>query len=366
MDSRAGLLISMVLSCALSACSGLPRGAAVQRDILRSAEVRTPDIAVYPVTRSMLPQIASWPGENQPKRNWITSSAGSDAQVIRPGDTLDMTIWDSGENSLLTGADQRHTVLSDMRVSHAGMVFVPYVGKLKVAGRSPEAARTLIQRQLGESVPSAQVQLSMAEGRQNSVDLVGGVRSPGTIAMPDQNFSVLSAISAGGGVLPSLTNPQIKLIRGSHVYRTSIESLFDNPRTDTRLRGGDKVIVQEDDRYFISLGAAGQEAQHRFNRDSVSALDALALIGGVNDSRADLQGILILREYPATVPSNIAPTGRQVVFTLDLTTSDGLFAARKFPLHHGDLILATESPLTNTQTILAMVGSAFGVFRATD
>jgi polysaccharide export outer membrane protein len=206
----------------------------------------------------------------------------------------------------------------------------------------------------------------MAEGRQNSIDLVGGVNSPGNIMMPDNDFSVLSAISSGGGVSAAMKNPQVKLVRGHDIYSTSVARLYDNPRLDTRLRGGDKVIVEEDRRYFLSLGAAGREAQHPFNRDHVSALDALAIIGGVNDARADPQGILILREYPSKAVRTDAagPDQSRVVFTLDLTTSDGLFSARNFHIHSGDLVLATESPLNNTRTVLSVVGSIFGVVGA--
>ncbi len=366
MGSGAGSLIAGLFVLLAAGCTALPRGAAVQNDILKSAQTETPQIAVYPVTGDLIDQIGSWPDPEQTRHRWIPHSDVSDVQVIRPGDTLDMMIWDSGENSLLTGTNQRSTEFSDVRVTASGMIFVPYVGKLKITGRSPENARALVQRKLEESVPSAQVQLRMSEGRRNSIDLIGGVRAPGSIPLPDQNFSVLSAISAGGGVLPTLVNPQVRLLRGHDVYATSIERLFADPALDTRLRGGDKVIVEPDSRYFVALGAAGQEAQHPFNRDAMSALDALALIGGVNDSRADLRGVLILREYPRATSAANGPTNTRVVFTLDLTKSDSLFSARNFPIHHGDLVLATESPLTNTQTIIALFGSAFGVFRATD
>ncbi|EYD76931.1 polysaccharide biosynthesis/export protein [Rubellimicrobium mesophilum DSM 19309] len=51
-----------------------------------------------------------------------------------------------------------------------------------------------------------------------------------------------------------MNNPQIRLIRGDAIYGTSIDRLYDNPALDTTLRPGDKVIVQPDERYFLSLG----------------------------------------------------------------------------------------------------------------
>ncbi|MEM6303999.1 MAG: polysaccharide biosynthesis/export family protein [Pseudomonadota bacterium] len=366
MGTRIRNLAWIFLAVSLAACGNLPRGAAVEEEITENADAVDSDIAVYSVTRAFLPSYDRWPSNNGQKHNWIGHSHGTIAQIIRPGDTLEIMIWESSDNSLLTGPEGRVASLPAVRVSENGTVFVPYVGKVQVSGRSPDSARGLIQRRLEPVVPSAQVQLSMNEGRNNSIDLVGGVNSPGSITMPDNDFSVLAAISAGGGVAASMENPQVKLVRGHNIYATSVDNLYANPRLDTRLRGGDKVIVEDDRRYFLSLGAAGQEAQHAFNRDDISALDALAIIGGVNDARADPQGILILREYaPSAVSAGTrGPRKTRVVFTLDLTTSDGLFSARKFNIQNGDLVLATESPLTGTSTILAVVGSIFGLVTA--
>jgi len=357
------LFLSALMALSLAACSNLPRGAAIQKEVTQEATTPDADIAVYPVTRAFLPSVAQWPRTGDARHGWIGASRGSNAQVIRPGDRLDVLVWDSGDNSLLTSPTQQMATLPGIRVSESGTIFMPYIGKVQVSGRTPDSARQLLQRKLETIIPSAQVQLAMTEGRGNSIDLVGGVNSPGNVVMPDNNFSVLAAISAGGGVQSSIENPQVKLVRGSNIYSTSIDRLYENPSLDTRLIGGDKLIVEKDRRYFLSLGAAGSEAQFPFNRDDVSALDALAIIGGVNDSRADPEGILILREYPASAVSAgvRGPRRTRVVFTLDLTSSDGLFSARNFHIQSGDLVLATETPLSDTRTILGIVGSVFGL-----
>ncbi|WP_299026344.1 polysaccharide biosynthesis/export family protein [uncultured Sulfitobacter sp.] len=361
---KLGKYILWIAVCAaLSACGSLPRGAAIQAEIVKGADQPEADFAVYPVSKAFLPSLTEWPSTGERHYGWLSHSHGSNAQIIRAGDTLNVTIWDSSENSLLMAPGQRSTNLTDLRVSSTGSIFVPYVGKVRVADRTPDGARSLLQRQLEDVAPGAQVQLSMAEGRTNSVDLIGGVRSPGNVKMPDQDFSVLAAISAAGGVNDALTNPQVKLVRGHKTYRTSLSRLFDNPKLDTRLRGGDRIIVEKDERYFLSLGAAGNENQFSFNRDKVSALDALATIGGVNDARANPKGVLILREYPASAlrAGQRGPRQQRVVFTIDLTTSDGLFSARNFFINSGDLVLATESPVSSIGVVAGLIGSAFSI-----
>jgi polysaccharide export outer membrane protein len=367
MVKRTKQILCMVMCIALTACGTLPRGAAIQAEIISGANAPEADFAVYPVTKAFLPSLTEWPPTGDHAHRWLSHSTGSNAQVIRPGDTLNIVIWDSALDSLLMAPGQRSADLRGMRVSESGTIFVPYVGKIRVADRTPDGARTLLQRQIDTIVPGAQVQLSMDEGRVNSIDVVSGVRAPGNILMPDQNFSVLSAISAAGGVNSGLVNPHVKLLRGQQTYRTSAERLFADPSLDTRLIGGDRIIVEADSRYFLSLGAAGTESQHVFNRDRVSALDALSIIGGVNDSRANPKGVLILREYQASALSagQRGPRQQRVVFTIDLTTSDGLFSARNFFLNSGDLVLATESPISSARVIFGIVGSAFGLINAT-
>ncbi|MGB5863388.1 MAG: polysaccharide biosynthesis/export family protein [Sulfitobacter sp.] len=356
-------ILGISVCLTLFACGTLPRGAAIQSEITKGMEIPDADFAVYPISKSFLPSFAAWPVSKPQTEHWPTHNPGLNGQIIQPGDMLDIVIWDSAENSLLLNPGDRSANLSGLRVSEAGTVFIPYVGKVHVAERTPDSARQLLQRQLAAVAPGAQVQLNMAEGRTNSVDLVGGVRTPGNVKMPDQNFSILAAISAGGGVNDTLKNPQVKLVRGSTIYRMSLGRLFESPELDTRLRGGDRVIIESDARYFLSLGAAGSESQFEFNRETVSAVDALALIGGVDDGRANPKGVLILRQYPSSALSTgkTGPSQERVVFTIDLTTSDGLFSAQNFSINSGDLVLATESPVSSVRTVVGLIGSGFGL-----
>ena len=55
------------------------------------------------------------------------------------------------------------------------------------------------------------------------------------------------------------------------------------------------------------------------------------------------------------------PAMSQVVFTFDLTSADGLFAARSFLIHPKDTILVTESPVAATSAILGLLSGVLGV-----
>ena len=65
---------------------------------------------------------------------------------------------------------------------------------------------------------------------------------------------------------------------------------------------------------------------------------------------------------PAHVRSDgKGPSHTDVVFTVDLTSADGLFSAKRFYIQPDDVVLVTESPVTKAQTIFGLIGSAFGL-----
>lgn len=361
-----------ILLCALVAsCSAVPRGAGFQSEVLAASDtMEQPNgepvygFSVFEIRRDILPSLANWPDKGGRHYNWITRQQQPASLLIAAGDVLNVTIWDAEENSLLTNAGQRVAQLQEIQVNSDGRIFIPFVGNLRVSGMSPQTARARIESQLTQTIPSAQVQISVAPGRANTANLVGGVNAPGVYPLPDRNYTLLSLLSQGAGVSGSLENPQVRLMRGSKIYGIPLARIYDDPDLDTTLVGGDRIIIEDDDRYFLSLGATGSEAIHKFPKEQVSALDALSIVGGVSDSRADPQGILILREYSASaVRADISagPPQTRIVFSIDLTRADGLFSAAKFNVQPGDLVYATESPVNAAQTVFAIFGSVLGI-----
>jgi polysaccharide export outer membrane protein len=360
----------MQLLCAalLSGCA-LPRGAALQSEILTQQDAETPDFQVVAVTRESTAQLAEWPITGWAGHyHWLPKDKGPDSGVILTGDTLEMAVWESQENSLLAGIGSKMTMLPPMTVSENGTVFVPYVGDVEVRGLTSGAARNLLQSRLEEIAPSVQVQLSVVPGRNNAVDLVGGVASPGRYPLDSRATTILSVIAQGGGIDPGLRNPLVRLQRGGRGYDILAADLLSAPGRNVRLRGGDQITIIEDERSFNVLGAAGNQQLVYFERERMSAMEALSAMGGLHASRANPRGILVLRDYAAKdlKPGLAGPDMRQVVFTLDLTSADGLFAARQFQIHPGDTLLATESPVTAARTILGLLGTVVGVTGTVD
>ncbi|SEN47885.1 polysaccharide export outer membrane protein [Loktanella fryxellensis] len=366
-------LVLLGLCLALAACNA-PRGAGFRNEVLAArtqSGAPVADFAVFAVNRASLPLLTAWPATGDAPTGWPTRVDQPSSLMIAPGDVLNISIWDAEANSLLIAPGQRVANLQDVQVGADGRIFLPFVGSLQVSGLSPDTARARIQDELLNTVPSAQVQVSVAPGRSNTATVVSGVRQPGVFPLADRNVSLLSLIGAGGGVIPELSNPQVRLFRGSQAYGIGLDRLFEDPALDTVVQGGDRIVVTADDRYFLSLGAAANEALHPFPKASVTALDAMSIVGGVAEARGNPQAILILREYPASAVRAVAPADGQtgpvfssagppqerVVFTIDLTKADGLFSAGTFQIQPGDLVYVTESPLGAANTVVGLFGN---------
>ena len=297
---------ALVLSLLLTGCT-TPRGAGFESEVLSASKVSDPqnptgekitDFTVHAVTRDSLPALATWPAIGERSYSWIPRRAQSASMIIAPGDRVNVRVWDTEDNSLLAGPGERAANLQDVQVSPSGAVFLPFIGEMKISGMSPETARARIEERFLTSIPSAQVQLSVEPGRANTANLVSGVANPGVYPLIDRDVTLLSLLAKGGGVQNAMKNPQIRLMRGNAIHGVSVERLFEDPSLDTTLQGGDRIIVEEDKRYFLSLGAAGNEAMHPFPKDRVSALDAMSLMGGLEDNTANPKGILIRPGWP--------------------------------------------------------------------
>lgn len=344
----ARIAIAALMIPALVAGCSMPRGAALQSEILRGTDDPANEVQVFAVSRAALDELNSWPlAHPELRHNWTTTGAAATARIIRAGDLLSIAVWDSQPDSLLTTTEQRVVRMENVPVSAAGRVFVPYVGEVRVAGQSAEMARRDIQEQMAPIVPDGQVQLTVTPGAGNTIDMVTGVARPGRLALPEISPTILSALAESGGIASSLRNPLVRLNRAGTAYAIPARELFSDPAHDIQLRGGDRILVEEDHRSYIALGAAGTQRVVYFERETISALDALSTIGGLSTSRANLEGVMVMRQYP---PEAVRPTGpfprqQEVIFTLDLTSADGLFAAEQFEIQPGDVVLATESSL---------------------
>ena len=354
-------VLAVTACLALVGC-GLPRSAGFQTEVLAASNANTAapgedpvyDFAVYEVNRTTLPVLQAWPATGAQQLPWIASRDQPATLMIDAGDSVQLTIWDAEETSIFGPSGV--TPLQPTEVNAAGRIFVPFIGELRVQGMSPTTARQRIEEELVRTVPSAQVQLVVEPGRANTANFASGVNAPGLFPLANRNVKILELLSLAGGPQSTLASPQVRLVRGGETYGIPFDRLLAEPRLNTTVRGGDRIYVVGDNRQFAAIGATGSQSLFDFPESEFSALEAMALIGGVNAATANPESILILREYEtAAVSDGISgPPKERVVFTIDLTTADGVFSAGKFMLEGDDIIYGTESAIGVALSVIGL------------
>ena len=156
---------------------------------------------------------------------------------------------------------------------------------------------------------------------------------------------------------------RVTVIRGDARGKIWLKDLFDHPELDIALRNGDRILVEEDSRAFTALGATGTQARVPFESQTLSALEAIATVGGLTATAADPTGVFILRNEPAAIASSVLARGdlvgaQRMVYVLDLTEPNGMFLARDFVIRDSDTLYVTEAPYVQwDRTIAALTGS---------
>jgi len=348
----------------LSSC-GLPKVGPNKREIYAGSVQREGDAFIVAVNDRVTRATAVTPALGFSPAFINASQVGSD--TINPGDTLGLTIWENVDDGLLAAQGINATALEEVQVDGSGFIFVPYAGRIRAAGNSPEAIRRIITQRLSEQTPDPQVQVRRLAGDGATVSLIGAVGAQGVYAIerPTRTLSTMLARAGGVSIVPEIT--QITVLRGGQTGKIWFDDLYNHPELDIALRGGDRILVEEDKRSFVALGATGAQKKVPFETQNLSALEGIAQVGGLNAGTADPTGVFVFRNEPQAVVEQVLGRtdlqgAQRMVYVLDLTKPNGMFMARDFVIRDRDTIYVTEAPFTQwSKVISSITGSANSV-----
>ncbi|SLN09847.1 Polysaccharide biosynthesis/export protein [Pseudooceanicola marinus] len=346
---------------AVSSCDVLPRSGPTKREIYAGSVQREGDAFVIAVNDRVTRATAVIPalGFSDSFRN----AGAVAADVIRPGDTLSLTIWENVDEGLLASEGVNFTSLDSVQVDGAGFIFVPYAGRIRAAGNSPEAIRRIITEKLQDQTPDPQVEVRREAGDGATVTLIGAIAGTGVYPIERPTLRLSGMLAAAGGVAVAPESAQITVIRGNQRSTIWFQDLFDDPRYDIALRNGDRILIEEDTRSFTVLGATGAQSVIDFESQTLSGIEAIAQAGGLQANAADPTGVFVFRNEAEEVAAQVLGRNdligaQRMVYVLDLTQPNGMFMARDFLIRDGDLLYVTEAPFTQwDKTIAALTGS---------
>ena len=359
----ANALTLAILVAALGSC-GLPRSGPNKREIYAGSVLKKGDAFVVEVNPrvSQITAVSPSFGFNSAFEN--AGLAGSD--TISPGDTLALTVFENvKEDPLLGNTGQRVTPLSEMQVDGQGYIFVPYAGKIRAAGQTPDGLRQAITRKLDPQTPDPQVTVQRLAGEGSSVSLAGSINAPGVYPMELPTRTLAAMLSKAGGISVDPAIALVRVTRDGHTGKVWLQDLYDNPSLDIALRSGDQIVVERDTRAFTALGATGQQNRVQFETKALSALEAIATVGGLATNTADPTGVFVLRNEPAEIANAVLGRNdlvgdQRMAYVLDLTQPTGMFEARDFLIRDGDTVYVTEAPYVQWQKSLSAITGTAG------
>ena len=362
--SRAVKAVTLVaLVGGVSAC-GLPRPGPNKAEIFKGSVLKEGDAFIVTVNPRVTRATAVVPALGFSSAFRTAGVVGSD--TISPGDTLGLTIFENvRDDPLLGNTGQRVSALEEVQVDGQGYIFVPYAGRIKAAGQTPDGLRQAITRKLDTQTPDPQITVQRLAGDGSAVSVQGSVGATGVYAIERPTRTLSAMLARAGGVTIEPEAMIIRVTRGKQTGQIWLQDLYSNPTLDIALRPGDKIVVEEDARAFVALGATGAQSRVPFETQTLSAIEAIAIVGGLNTSLADPTGVFVFRNEPAEIAN--AVLGRtdlqgdqRMVYVLDLTQPTGMFEARDFIIRDGDTVYVTEAPYVQWRKALTAVTGTVG------
>ncbi len=361
MTRRASVLGALACVMTTAGC-GLPRPGPNKREIFAGSVLEGGDAFVVTVNSRVTRATAFLPSFGFSSAFKNAGLVGSD--TLSPGDVVAVTVFENvKDDPLLGNTGQRVSGLNEVQVDGQGYIFIPYAGRIKAAGQTNEGLRQAITRKLEGQTPDPQVSVVRQAGVGSTVSISGQAGANGVYPIDASTRTLATMLAKSGGVTIDPATAIVRVTRGGHTGKIWLNDLYQNPAQDIALRPGDKIMIEEDSRKFIALGATGAQSTVPFVSPTMSALEAIATVGGLSTMSADPKGVFILRDEPEGIARSVLGKpeligDQRIIYVLNLTEPTGLFEARDFQIRDGDTLYVTEAPFVQWQkTLGAITGS---------
>lgn len=342
---RSGLfrraMVVLICTSSLGACASLPSSGPTGVEIRQAVRSKTNQ---YPFTLVELQTIAAVPAPPAVPTSDLSAMPPRPTDLIGPGDVLNVTVYEAGVSlfgsalkaSALSGSVDTSSSgerLPPMRVDDYGYIKVPFVGRLRAAGRTAAELQTMIQSGLRGLSQDPQVLVTIEQSITNSVIVAGEISKPGRLVLATNRESLLDTIALAGGYRGQAKDAVARVQRDGQTFEIRLSDLLDLPQQDVVVAPGDRITLVSRPQSFSVLGAPNKSEEIAFPRSRLNLAEAVALAGGANPNAGDAAAVFVFR-YVRQADGTEQPT----VYHLNMMRPSSYLLSQRFAMQDRDVL----------------------------